>query len=492
MSRLLSPFCRRSGIRRAFDAFSCCAEDRARCADQRRSLHGSLDRYVKLHPTSALAGFAAHGVTYTSAYATMPSDSFPGLLALITGGTPRTTGVWYDAAFARDLADPKECRQGTAATGMEYDYSEAINVAENARDTMIDPKKLAADPAQACAPVFPHQLLRVNTVFEVAKQAGLRTAWSDKHPAYDLVQGPFGKGVDDLFVPEINVADTTDSVEKTIAYDTTKVDAVVHELKGFDHTGSAKVGVPAVLGMNFQAVSVAQKLKGNGYLDAAGEPSPGLAAALDATDRSLARLASTLETEGLAPSTLVIVSAKHGQTPIDPARRRIVDGKSIKRTIEAVAPGSIASITTDDVALIWLTDKAKTETVAKALQEKASELAVDTILWGTELAKTLAVPATDSRAPDVGDPTRVGRHLHQADGDQIAEHGGGAGDDRHVALLGVEPGPHRKERYRPGGDHPGRPHASAALGLNPQMLQAVVAEKTEPLQEVIDALASRS
>jgi hypothetical protein len=31
--------------------------------------------------------------------------------------------------------------------------------------------------------------LRVNTIFNVAKDSGLLTAWVDKHPAYDLLQG---------------------------------------------------------------------------------------------------------------------------------------------------------------------------------------------------------------------------------------------------------------------------------------------------------------
>ena len=48
----------------------------------------------------------------------------------------------------------------------------------------------------------------MNTVFDVAGRAGLRTAWSDKHPAYEILNGPRGTGIQDLFTPEINsVAD---------------------------------------------------------------------------------------------------------------------------------------------------------------------------------------------------------------------------------------------------------------------------------------------
>lgn len=32
--------------------------------------------------------------------------------------------------------------------------------------------------------MYPHDTLRVNTVFEVVKSKGLQTAYTDKHPAY--------------------------------------------------------------------------------------------------------------------------------------------------------------------------------------------------------------------------------------------------------------------------------------------------------------------
>jgi len=238
--------------------------------------------------------------------------------------------------------------------GSEYDYSEEIDVKNGSAFTTIDPTKLAVNP-KTCKPVYPHSLVRVNTVFEVVKNFGYRTAWADKHPAYDLINGPSGKGVDDLFVPEITILDgedATSSIDKVIAYDLTKVQAVVNELKGFDSSGKNKVGVPALLGMNFQAVSVGQKLKGNGYANANGEPSAGLAKSLDAVDASLATLLATLEAEKLSANTLVIVSAKHAQSPIDPAERRIVDSKALKATLNSVGKDVIASVTTDDIALV--------------------------------------------------------------------------------------------------------------------------------------------
>ena len=47
-----------------------------------------LTNYVATHPDSTLAQLSKHGVTYTNNSTSIPSDSFPGLASLVTGGTP--------------------------------------------------------------------------------------------------------------------------------------------------------------------------------------------------------------------------------------------------------------------------------------------------------------------------------------------------------------------------------------------------------------------
>ncbi len=47
-------------------------------------------RYVESHPNSTLKQLAGHGITYSNARTPANSDSFPGLLALVTGGSPVT------------------------------------------------------------------------------------------------------------------------------------------------------------------------------------------------------------------------------------------------------------------------------------------------------------------------------------------------------------------------------------------------------------------
>jgi Type I phosphodiesterase / nucleotide pyrophosphatase len=123
-----------------------------------------LALYVRAHPKSAMANLAAQGLTYTGARSGLPSDSFPGLLALITGGTPRSTGVYYDDSYDRLLAAPgSDCK----VAGTELLYDESIDKNPDVLDGGggIDPLKLPRDPARGCAPVYPHSALRVNTIF---------------------------------------------------------------------------------------------------------------------------------------------------------------------------------------------------------------------------------------------------------------------------------------------------------------------------------------
>src|SRR5206468_2534691 len=180
--------------------------------------------------------------------------------------------------------------------------------------------------------------MKSNTIFEVVKANGGHTAWADKHPAYDLVNGPSGKGVDDLYTPEItNVGglDNTVSVVCTVNNDALKVQGILNEIKGLSHDGTPGPGVPAVFGMNFQAVSVGQKLakdngdgscaadtlftgQAGGYTDGAGTPTTVLAYGLKKTDDALGSFIKALKAQGIYDSTLIIVSAKHGHSPINP------------------------------------------------------------------------------------------------------------------------------------------------------------------------------
>lgn len=443
-------------------------------------LHESdLTRFVKSHPGSALAGFLKSGVHYTKAYTPFPSDSFPGLTALLTGANPQTAGFYYDDTYSRTLSAPDSACK---TKGTEVDFTEDLDLKDDVDAGGIDPKKLPLDSAANCTPVWPHSYLKVNTVFEVAKAAGMTTAWSDKHPAYEFVNGPSGKGVDDLFVPEIAANKTDSSIPKTLAYDDTKVDAILHEIDGFDHTGTKAAAVPAIFGMNFQGVSVGEKF--GGYKNAAGEPTADFEGALEHTDASLAKIAAELKAKNLADSTLVIVTAKHGQAPIDPAKRKIVDEKIIPDLINGVQKDLLAFIVADDIALIYLSDQSKTAEVTKLLNAHKKEAAIDHLFTTAEIARMFADPATDSRVPDIIIQPVAGTVYAKPTAKKLSEHGGMGEDNQHVGLIVSQPGLKAKTVSSRVGIAEVAPTILAALGLNPKDLAGAVADKTPVLPGV--------
>src|SRR5664279_4800045 len=171
-----------------------------------------LTNYVATHPNSTFAWLETQGVTYENASTSDPSDSFPGLAALVTGATPNLSGLWYDDSYNRTLIAPSGTGAACPGTpGTEVQFAENIDINQNALDGGggIDTTQLPRDP-KTCAVIYPHQYLRVNTIFNVAHNAGMYTAWSDKHQAYEWVKGPKANGVDDLFTCLLYTSDAAD------------------------------------------------------------------------------------------------------------------------------------------------------------------------------------------------------------------------------------------------------------------------------------------
>ncbi|MFY4775703.1 alkaline phosphatase family protein [Metabacillus sp. RGM 3146] len=445
-------------------------------------LHESdLASYVKKHPHSSLSALSNHGITYTNASATRPSDSFPGLSAMITGGSPNATGVVYDDSYDRKLLPPLAKKAGDKP-GTEVLYDETIDKDLNKINGGggINPAMLPRDPVTK-QPVYPHNYLRVNTIFEVVKAAGKHTAWADKHLAYDLVKGPSGKGVNDLYTPEIVAnGDASKSIFATEKNDDLKVTAIQNEIRGRDHTGLKPANVPALFGMNFQAVSVAQKLPGNGYADSKDKFSKGLAHAMNHTDQSIGKIVNELKKNNLYHSTLIIVSAKHGQSPMDPAKLRITDEKLIT---QGVSGSLVAQLTADDVAYIWLTDQSKTVSVVNAIKKNKGKANIqDVYSYQTSRSNWFFNnPADDSRIPDIVVKPKYGV-IYTKPGKKIAEHGGINKDDTHVAML-VSFAGMKKSKQITSSVYTAEiaPTILRVLGLNPRSLKAVRMETTPVL-----------
>jgi hypothetical protein len=433
-----------------------------------------LERYIVSFPDSTLARLANVGVRYQGAFAPFPSDSFPSVLGWATGGTPRSTGIFYDISYSRRLSPPgSDC----SSRGTKVDFSDAADLDNDEADGGggLNPERLPRDPDRGCALVYPHDYLRANTIFEVAQRAGLRTAWSDKHLSYEVLMGPSGAGVDDLFDPEVNAFG---SVQE---YDALKVKAILNEIGGRDHDGKA-AAVPSLFGMNFQAVSMAQK--SNGYLDAAGTPSPVLATAMADVDHALGSIVDALWNAKLWSSTLLLVTASHGQSPIDPSLLNRVSSSAIPKLVNEVAPDLLAAATQDTVALLWLTDASKADAVAEHLLEQKAAIGLDRVLVGDELAGMFGGPEHADRIPDLIAIVNDGT-IYTNSGKKVAEHGGFSDDDRHVALLvsGASAGARQvSERVE---TRQLAPTLLSALGLDPAQLSAVQNEATSVLPGLV-------
>ena len=453
-----------------------------------------LDHYTQQHPHSTLAALAATGVEYIDAHSVVPADSFPGLLGIMTGGTPAATGLYFDVSYDRTLAaSAADCRAGRLGTSVAFDEAADGPLDAHGQRT-LDVARLPRR-AGSCTPVYPHDYLRTNTVFSVIHAAGGYTAWIDKHPVYEILNGPGGHGIDDFYAPEIGgdyegehvkPADhITGSVQRTERYDATKVDALLNQIAGWTHDHLQRAPVPALFGMNLQAVNVAQKLAG--YATADGTPSAVLDAALGQCDSQLGRIVAALRTRHLLGSTLLVITAKHGNAPIDRRQLQHVDKQALRRVIEQVAPDGLAQLTADQSALIWLRDPAVASHVARALRAASRPLAIREVLQGAALARLFPAAPHDARVPDLVVIPRAGVIYGKAGDSKLAEHGGFDDDDTHVALLLSNPRlEHHGERVAtPVSTTQLAPSILAVLRLSPASLDAVKKQGTKVLPVIL-------
>jgi len=438
-----------------------------------------IQKFVRENPSSTLAQLQRRGTTFTNARQPILGDSTPGLMSILTGGSPAVTGLIYSPFYARDLSPPgSDC----SVRGTSY-YIDEKWVKENSREDSgggIDPTKLARDPMRGCTPVFPHQMLRVNTVFEVVKAAGLRTAWVDQHEMYnDLAKGPSGRGLDESVALERK--GVPQKAEGFMGQDQRRVDIVARQIQGRDAAGRI-VGTPAVFGMGFIAFGAAQKSAG--YVDAEGKFSPTLTTVMNFVDQSLQRLIRELKERKIFDSTMIIITAKHGQSPIDIRQRRVIDRKLVRDAIESVAPGLLAHASLDSIGLIYLRDSSKTAAVAEALRNRSAELGILRVYSGSSL--DLLLPANDPRYPDlVIQPTLGVFYTDGVDTEAtralLAEHGGMLDEDVQVPLVVSAAGQQGRVSRASVLTSQIAPTILSALGLDPAALEAVRLEGTTSL-----------
>ncbi len=535
-----------------------------------------LDWFIAHHPHSTLAMLTHKGSEYTNAETSNPSDSDPGGTALMTGGNPRSTGVYYDVEYSHKTDEPgAACTPGHPATGGDviYDspddalasvpdfinpangtfpsFDENGSIYPHGKDTnpaaimrlknnasSFNTSTFPVDP-KTCKNIMPWDYLGDNTIFQVIHKAGMRTAWSDKHAVYMSFNGPGsnGKSIDDYFGPEIDSQavepngvpypqddDWAHIDAATKQYDGYKVQAILNEIAGRDHSGKAKVGTPAIFGMNFQTVSVAQKIKstpttligpdahGNyttsapkpgGYKWAGGHlvPGPVLSSALNYVDVQLGRMIAAIRKAGLAKSTTIIVTAKHGQSPRDPKQLVTVQDGPIISAINAAWAKThpknttlIVAGTDDDLWQSYLSDNSQNACnfvksylwnhTAPGFDVNDNPVTVQhsglARIWaGSAAARFFGVPVNDGRYPDVFGKVQEG--IVYSKPTKLAEHGGMHAGDRHVLMLVDGPGIPAQVESASVETTQVAPTILSLLGLDPSDLRAVRVEGTRVL-----------
>jgi hypothetical protein len=401
-----------------------------------------------------IRAFEQSAIHYSNAHTVTPSDSVPASLSYFTGAGPKTTGVYYEDSYDRSLYAPGGFLggpQGTefALTEVLDNNANVLNGGGNSDASSLSQFNLPQkDVGGSSVRVLPHDYLRVNTVFEVAKAAGMRTGYIEKHPAYEIIGGPSGSGLDDFYAPESNakvklvngaLVDSskgeriTKQVSLSQVYDDMRLAALTNQMSGFDTRRLVAAPTPAIYGMNFIGLNTAEKDSSGGIsLDSSGNEvvSPLMASGLAHVDESFRQIMGNLRGFGQANNTLVILTSHNGNSPRVGAAVQL-PGDYLTTPLAADGIG-VKQVTQDDSALVWLNDANQTAKAAADIAAIDPDV-IDSVLSGDALlAAGFGDPATDARAPDLVVKFKEGYLVGNG---KLSEHGGFNDDDTHIALL---------------------------------------------------------
>ena len=266
--------------------------------------------------------------------------------------------------------------------------------------------------------------------------------------------------------------------------------------------GKAPAPVPTLFGMNFQAVSVGEKLiesnvGSGGYTNAAGAPTSYLQNEMQFVDAAVGKMVSELNKQGLLQSTWIVISAKHGQSPIDPNRYFPIpgpsgtNGMSPATILENLLPWSESPAnptgigpTEDDISLIWLADESQTDSAVTTLESNLTTAGIGEIFNGPAITTMFNTPGLppygDPRTPDIIVTPNFGV-VYTGSSKKLAEHGGFSHDDTNVMLLLSNPSAAKMTIQTPVQTLQIAPTILHILGLNPGSLQSVQIEGTTVL-----------
>jgi arylsulfatase A-like enzyme len=233
-----------------------------------------------------------------------------------------------------------------------------------------------------------------------------------------------------------------------------------------------------------------------GYLDGDGTPTAVLTYGLQKTDDALRSMINALKSQWIYDSTLFIVTSKHGQSPINPAKLNkpghfadlvaaLPDSGTNAGGIAignaaACSTGSCGFVMDDDIALIWLQDQTQTAAAATYLNANAKALFIDDVLAGDEIKLKFNDPRKDNRTPDIIVQPMYGT-IYTTSSKKVAEHGGFSFGDTNVGLIVSNPHVRPATIKTPVATSQVAPTILNSLGIDPDALNSVRIEHTDVL-----------
>jgi len=268
-----------------------------------------------------------------------------------------------------------------------------------------------------------------------------------------------------------------------------------------------------LVGVSFLAVSVGQRLaKGSsnssciddtaftvrsvGFLVGDVTPTAVLAYGLGKTDEALRSMINAVKSQGIYDSTLFIITSKHGQSPINPAKvnkpghfadlvAALPDAGTNAGAIAIAnaancSTGSCGFVQDDDIALIWLQDQSQTAAAAAYLNANAKALFIDDVIAGNEIKLKFNDPLKDRRTPDILVQPVYGT-IYTTSGKKNAEHGGFSFGDTNVGLIVSNPHMRAATIKTPVATSQVAATILESLGIDPDALNSVRVEHTDVL-----------
>lgn len=366
-----------------------------------------LAGWVRTHPRSALAELTARGVTYTNAHTPL-ADAAAGLVEMMTGGTPISTGIVNADGYDRSLS-PAGSQCGTR--GADLDLS---------ADATLSPNALPRDTTHECRPVEPHELLRVNDIFEVVHAQLGRTAWAgDGAVLTDLLRGRSGAGLDDACPVARKPGRGQDPVKERHDEDERRVAFLLGWLAGRD-CNNHPAAVPVLSGISLSEAAASVN-------------------ALPAIDGEIASILRELRSRHLYDSTWVVVGAPFAASTVL-IQARAIQLRKLREALDSVRSETIPDgvralhISGGDTAMIWLADPSRTEDVAASLAKGAEALGIARVLSGPALTLTWNNPERDPRVPNLILDAEPGVTWRAANSNDLRSCSMSE-DQTHVALL---------------------------------------------------------